>query len=283
MLKDKISVIIPCYNNKSTIIETIKSVQNQTYKNFEIIVIDDGSTENIYTIIEPFLKNSNISFYSQQNKGVSSARNTGASFASGKYLLFLDADDLIEETYIEKAIIEIEKDFKVKLVYPKCRFIGRKNESWVLPSYENFKNFLIGNCIIVSSVIRKEDFDKTNGFDESLTFYEDWDLWISILKEGGTVKQLNEELFFYRLRDDFSSASDNHSVNMHANNRLKVYLKHYDLYTDYFGNFEHIFLHYINEIESQKTIENLSNKINRFKKTNWYKIYKIFSKKDKLR
>lgn len=279
---EKISVIIPCYNNQSTIIETINSVLNQTYSNIEIIVIDDGSTQDIHSSIKLFLQNPNFNFYKQPNKGVSSARNKGASIAIGKYLLFLDADDLIETTYIEKAIIEIEKNPEIKLVYPKCRFIGRKNESWILPNYDNFKKFLIGNCIIISSIIRKKDFDKANGFDENLTFYEDWDLWISILKNGGEVKQIDEELFFYRLREDFSSATDIQTSNMHADNRLKVYLKHYDLYTDYFGNFEHIFLHHIKEIESQKTIENLNGKINRFKKTNWYKFYKLLSKKDRL-
>lgn len=268
----KISIIIPFYNNKSTIKETLDSVINQTYTNTEIILVDDGSTEKIEEDIKPYLSEKNILYFRQNNKGVSFARNFGASISTGDYLVFLDADDLIEKTYLEKCIGEFNKNQNVKIVYSLAKIFGRDNKIWELGSFTNLKNFLIGNCIFVSAMIKKIDFENINGFDTKLDFYEDWDLWISILKDGGDVIQIQEYLFFYRTHANYSSASDKaaKSKNIHTKNRFKIYSKHYDLYEKLFTDFEDIFLTYIDYVNSihQKP-----------KKKRWYDfIKKVFPK-----
>jgi glycosyltransferase involved in cell wall biosynthesis len=254
--KDLVSIVIPCYNNVSTIVETLNSIINQTYKNIEIVIIDDGSVEDIQTKIKHFINNNSVVLKKQENKGVSAARNYGASLAKGIYLLFIDADDMILPRYIEKCVSEFDQNPALKIVYSEARFFDRENGTWNLPKYIDFKNFLIGNCIFISALIKKEDFDNADGFDTSLDFYEDWDLWISILKKGGSVYQIPEELFLYRKHNDNSSASDkaDNLKNIHSKNRLKIYNKHYDSFTEHFGDFEFIFLR---QFEIKKLLQQL--------------------------
>ncbi len=268
----KISIIIPFYNNISTIKETLDSVINQTYTNTEIILVDDGSTEKIGEVIESYILEKKIFYLRQTNKGVSVARNFGASNSTGDYLVFLDADDLIEKTYLEKCINEFDKNQDVKIVYSLAKTFGREDKNWEIGSFTNLKKLLIGNCIFVSAMIKKIDFENINGFDTKLDFYEDWDLWISILKDGGNVIQIQEYLFFYRTHADLSSVSDKatKSKKIHVQNRLKIYLKHYELYEKLFTHFEEIFLSYIDYVESLQP---------KPKKKKWYHIIKeVFPK-----
>jgi len=263
-IETKVSVIIPCYNNKATIIETLNSVFNQTYKNIEIILVDDGSTEDIENEVASHIVSNELLFFQQKNQGVSHARNFGASKSTGEYLIFLDADDIIDETYIEKCLKEFENNSNVKIVYSQAKLFGREDKIWEIDNYKNFKSFLIGNCIFVSAMLRKRDFDKVGGFDCNLNFYEDWDLWVSILKDGGEVAQIKEYLFYYRTHENLSSASDK-ALNLkkiHAFNRLKIYFKHYDAYETEFTHFEQIFLTYIDSITPKP------------KKKKWYAIFK---------
>jgi|694.fasta_scaffold05370_15 glycosyltransferase involved in cell wall biosynthesis len=245
MIKNFVSIIIPFYNNHDTINETLTSAFSQSHPNIEVILIDDGS-------IIPYkktLENQNFKHFRQENKGVSAARNHGAKMASGEYLLFLDADDLIDSRYVEKCLNEFSKNKNVKIVYANAMKFGHESQPWILPDYKGFENFLIENCIYISALIKKSDFDQAQGFDENLIFYEDWDLWISILKNGGEVIKIAEPLFFYRIHAKPESASGKAIENpkIHHQNRLKVFVKHYDVYEKHIANFEHIFLFFIEQ------------------------------------
>lgn len=264
---NNVSVIVPFYNSHTTIVETLDSVYNQTYKNIEVILVDDGSKEDVLPTINKYIQNNNLIFLKQENKGVSYARNTGASIAKGDYLLFLDADDLIDKNYIKKCVDAFKENKNLKIVYSKARIFGRENKSWELPEYTTFKDFLVSNCIYISALLKRKDFEAVNGFDTELDFYEDWDLWINILKNNGEIYQIPEELFFYRKNKDLSSASDNANISRHAKNRFKLYSKHYDLYEKEYTNFEEIFLKYI-----------IAERRKRRRKKKWYKVlyYKLF-------
>ena len=261
-----VSVIIPCYNNQDTIIETLESVINQTFKKVEIILVDDGSEQDIQNKVSNFIENRKIIFFKQDNKGVSHARNYGAKHATGDFFVFLDADDILVDTYIEKCVAVFKQDSTIKIVYSQANLFGRENKKWEIPAYENLHSFLIGNCIFVTAMLKKEDFIKANGFDTELDFYEDWDLWISILKNGGNVFQIPETLFLYRTHESLTSTSDkaNNLKRIHALNRLKIYLKHYDIYEKEFEHFEEIFLTHIertHRVKKKKWYSNLKNKI----------------------
>ena len=108
-----VSIIIPYYNNEKTILETLQSVFDQTYSNTEVILVNDGSLNDIYHIVKPYIESKKLIYLSQENKGVSTARNYGAATAKGKYLLFLDADDLIDKDYVSKCVAVFQKDSEV--------------------------------------------------------------------------------------------------------------------------------------------------------------------------
>ena len=101
-MSDKITVIIPSYNSEENIIECLESIRKQSYFNYEVIIINDGSSDNSPGIIRNYIKtNQKFKLVSQENKGVSSARNLGLSLATGKYIVFIDSDDWVEDNYLE--------------------------------------------------------------------------------------------------------------------------------------------------------------------------------------
>ena len=226
-----VSIVIPCYNTAQYIIETLESVSKQTYKSIEIIAVDDGSSDDTYSIIENYKNHDErLTTYRVSNGGSSKARMVGASVAKGKYLLFLDSDDLIDPTYIEKCLDMAENGYDI--VYSKARFFGRKKGKLYLPEYQ-LLDFLCSNCIYVSALIRKDLFDEVGGFDENIMQMEDWECFINLIKHGAKVYRISEELFFYRKRDDKSSKSDSAKDNEMEKSFLSIYLKHYEFYKNH--------------------------------------------------
>lgn len=229
---DKVSIVIPYYNNENTIEDTINSIVNQTHKNLEIVIVDDGSTENSKLFLDKIAIKHTISVFPQLNSGPSIARNFGAQKSSGNYLLFLDADDKIEETYIEKCISKFNEDSTMQIVYSKARYFDYKNEDWHLPELK-FPDFLIDNCIFISALIKRETFIEIGLFDTNINFTEDWELWMRIIKKYSinSVYRIPEILFYYRKRKEKNSLTDTRDIDNSAEKcRLYIYNKHYDLY-----------------------------------------------------
>lgn len=237
-----VSVVIPCYNCETTINETIQSVLSQTYKNIEIICVNDGSTDNTLVKLQEIGANNNrITVINQENKGQSKTRNTGAIAAKGYYLFFLDADDLIAPTFFEKAVNIIENNQDVQIVYARSEFFGARTGEWKLADFE-IKSFLRDNCIPIAALIRKEEFIKADGFDESLTFFEDWELWLKIIINGGKVYRIPETLFFYRKHPEKTSLTNKawKEKTIISKNKLAIYNKHYDFYHNNLGSFDEL-------------------------------------------
>ncbi|MFV8345313.1 glycosyltransferase family 2 protein [Flavobacterium sp. ZB4P13] len=231
----KISVIIPCFNNETTILETIESVNQQEYSSIEMVIVNDGSTDRSTQVISDYIKNNNaanITLINQVNSGPSKSRNNGADKAIGKYLLFLDADDIIAPSFINKCIEHLEKDQTLNIVYTEAEYFGAKNRAWILPEFK-ISNFLESNCIPISAVIRNEVFKEVGKFDENLNYTEDWELWIRIVKEFGGVHKIPESLFFYRKRFDKSSITDDKkNWNIRDQSTLYIYNKHYAYFSE---------------------------------------------------
>jgi len=230
-----ISVIIPVYNNGETIVETLNSIINQTFKNFEIIIVNDGSTDNSTEVIHNFQKNNSgykINFITQENGGPSKARNNGVKNSNGNFIVFIDGDDKFHSTYLEKAYTEINKNNRC-IVYSNTTFFDAEEGRWNLQEY-SVENILKNNCIPIFAIHKKENFLKAGMFDENLWFGEDWDLWINIIKQTkGEVYKIDEDLFFYRKRNDKSSLSDKMNDNNTADKaRLYIFNKHYDFYLE---------------------------------------------------
>lgn len=228
-----VSVIIPCYNNESYITETIQSVLDQDYATFEILVVNDGSSDKsevvIYNIIEqhPTYK---IKYLYQDNAGPSKARNNGAKLASGKYLLFLDGDDKIHPSYLSKCLEILENNNSINIVYSDAEYFDALSGHWKLPNYD-FERLLHENSIHISAVIRTKIFNEVGGFDPNINFNEDWELWIRMTRYCNSVVKIKEPLFYYRKRANHSSLTDSHNNKIIAErSRLYIYTKHYELY-----------------------------------------------------
>jgi glycosyltransferase involved in cell wall biosynthesis len=228
----KVTIIIPCYNNASTIVQTLNSVMQQDYESIEIIIVNDGSSDNTDAVINEYMKLNkkySIVFINQKNGGPSKARNTGADKANSPYLIFLDADDLLLPSFVSKCMVKIESDPDLNIIYTKGNYFGARSGEWNLPVF-SIPVFIEANCIPVTALIRKKIFEKVGGFDEKLNYTEDWELWIKIIKEFGGVFRIDESLFLYRKRSDKSSLTDN-SKNIDEKSILYIYSKHYDFFS----------------------------------------------------
>jgi glycosyltransferase involved in cell wall biosynthesis len=200
MHKEKVSIIIPCFNHALFLEETVKSVLKSTYPNIEIVIVNDGSLDESEQVAIK-LKNHhpNIIYILQENKGPSTARNKGIEAAAGKFILPLDADDLISPDYIQKAVDIFENQQDVKLVYCEAEFFGERSGKWKLPDFSR-KLLARENMIFCSAVFRKSDWQYAGGYSEEMTWgWEDWEFWISLLKNGGEVVKLPITGFFYRV------------------------------------------------------------------------------------
>lgn len=229
----KVSIIIPCYNKAPYVAEAIESAIKQTYENIEIICVDDASTDNSADIIKGYAERyDNIKFIDfKENKGVIAARNTAIEKAIGDYILPLDADDIIADTYVEKAAKILSSRADIGIVYCKAEMFGKKNNLWKLPEYQ-FPDILYRNCIFCTALFRKSDFIKAGGYKPYMDRgCEDWDLWLSLIENGCRVYSIDEILFKYRrpneptrndivgLNDDWKEALFNHHIDSYLKDK----------------------------------------------------------------
>lgn len=269
-MSELVSIIIPYHNGQDYIEECLASVYNQSYKNIEAIAVNDGSP---HTFLEELQKDKypSLKLHLQQNQGPSVARNRGVELASGKYILFLDCDDTIEPAFVEKTLNVLKNQPEVRLCYTKGNYFEDKTGEWYLPEFD-LNNFLLCNCIPITTLFYKEDFVKSGGFDERLTFFEDWDLWMSIIEKGNKVARIDEFLFNYRIRNQKNSLTNTWANNhfVVADYKFIIYQKHYALYEKNGLDFNSL---------TNIVIER--NKYRRKYYNVWYKklIYKFFKKK----
>lgn len=195
-----VSVIVPSYNMEEYIAETLTSILNSTYENIEVVVVDDGSKDASKAIADGFAKqDSRVRVFLQPNSGVSVARNLALKHSRGEYILPVDADDKIEPTFIAEAVEVLERDVEVKAVACRCVFFGNRTGEWQLPEY-NLHKLATDNRLCASSMYRKSDAMRAGGYSEVVVAREDWEFWISMLKDGGKVVKLPTVGFCYRVR-----------------------------------------------------------------------------------
>lgn len=197
-----VSVIVPCFKQAQYLSETLDSVLAQTYLNWECIIVNDGSPDNTEEIALSFCdKDYRFKYLKQDNQGVSNSRNNGILMSSGEYILPLDADDIIDPSYIEKAEQILDKHPEIKVVYCLADKFGSANEEWYLPEYD-FRKMLFENLIFCSALFRRSDFDRSKGYDDKMVSgLEDWDFWLSLLGPEDKVHRIDEILFHYRIKD----------------------------------------------------------------------------------
>lgn len=199
---NKVSVVIPCYNAGGYLSEAVRAVLTQTFPDVEIIIVDDGSTDATTLKLLRDCSWPRTRVLHQANAGPAAARNCGVRAASGDYILPLDADDIIDPTYVTKAVAALEQRVDVGVVYCKAMRFGDEEGPWDLPGF-SVEELAIGNVVFVTALFRKTDWAAVGGFDEHLRHgLEDYDFWIKLVHRGRKVVQLDEYLFHYRVRAD---------------------------------------------------------------------------------
>jgi glycosyltransferase involved in cell wall biosynthesis len=245
-----VSIIVPCYNQGKYLSDALDSIFAQTYKEWECIIIDDGSTDDTHLIAEGYTKkDSRFKYKYQGNSGLSSARNNAIKSSTGKYILPLDADDKISPYYLAEGFEILESDNSVKLVYCKARTFGQREGNWEIPPY-SFKRLLVENLIFCSAIYKRIDFEEKGGYDENMKEgFEDWEFWISLLSETDKVVCIPKVLFYYRLKEKNRSSITTYewmrsNEEKQRNIRAVIFKKHADIYEKYFPLPDIIFDYY---------------------------------------
>ena len=261
-----VSVVMPCFNDGKYIDEAIASVLSQTYKNVEIIVIDDGSTDQLTKTLLANKKWPKTKIIHIPHSGPSFARNIGIQESCGQYILPLDSDDKIKPTYIEKALRILETQPNVGIVYCQAEFFGKRTGKWRLPEY-SLARMLLENIIFVCALFRKEDWQKVGGFKpEFVDGMEDYDFWLSIIELGREVVQLPELLFLYRIKENSRTKQFIATQKKLIDSYDRIYCNHPKLFSENIDLFVHVLRKaLLDQIEWSKKYRGIIEKLGQIK------------------
>ena len=205
----RVSVIIPAYNRAHLIGETLESVLNQTFKDLEVIIVDDGSTDDTKSVVSRY--NGPIKYIYQSNQGLPGARNTGISAANGEYIAFTDSDDLWISDKLQRQVDLLDAEPQVGMVYCGYQFVGASCEYLPLPEIYRLHPLQRG-CILrdlfrfdfipsTTVMVRRRCLDETGPFDTTLNLAsEDWDLWLRFAKRY-EISYVDKTLALIRVHD----------------------------------------------------------------------------------
>lgn len=195
-----VSVIIPCYNQGKYLDESVQSVLKSSYENFEVIIVNDGSTDDFTNNLLAHYNKPKCTVITTPNNGLAEARNIGIRIARGFYILPLDADDRISPHYIEEAVQIMENEKGIGIVYSRVKNFGIKNGEWKLPDY-SLQRMLCGNIIFCSAFFKKSDWEKVGGYKKEMKYgCQDWEFWLSLIEIGVSVYKIPRIHFYYRIR-----------------------------------------------------------------------------------
>jgi teichuronic acid biosynthesis glycosyltransferase TuaG len=218
MRHELISIIMPAYNCENYIEESIASVINQTYRNWELIVIDDGSTDNTVDFIKTMANvEERIKFFeNNQNQGVSATRNRGIALAAGKWIAFLDSDDMWDKSKLEKQLFYADKH-NAEFVFTGSSFVNERGNFYQgifkVPEKVNYKRLRTHNVISCSSVLIKKSFFENIKMEKD-EMHEDYAVWLRVLKTGIQAFGINEPLLIYRISPNSKSGKKIKTIKM---------------------------------------------------------------------
>ncbi|WP_082127367.1 glycosyltransferase [Calothrix sp. 336/3] len=207
----KISVIIPAYNSEKTILETIKSVLGQTFIDFEIIIVDDGSTDATLTSISQF-NDERIKVFTQRHQGANVCRNFGLSCANGEFVSFLDADDVWTHNKLSSQLKALQENLQASVAYSWTDYID-ENGNFLLSGTHITANGRVYEKLLVSNflengsnpLIRKSAIIELGGFDEKLNAAQDWDMWLRLSNKFEFVAVPKVQILYRKSRNSLSS------------------------------------------------------------------------------
>ena len=227
-----VSVIVPCYNHAQYLPETLQSVLDQKFQDWECIVVNDGSPDNTEEVAQAWCKkDARFKYLKKENGGLSDTRNYGINHAIGELILPLDADDKISPEYLEEAVRTFREQPDVKVVYSNRILFGTRNEKQTPPPFR-FEDMLTENRIPPAGIYRKADYLKTPGYNKNMVKgLEDWDFWLSLIQPTDKVIKLDGYHFLYRTKD----VSMLTSITKEQNEQLllQIFKNHVPLFLEY--------------------------------------------------
>ena len=228
----KVSIIIPCYNQAQYLPDAVESVVNQTYKDWECIIVNDGSPDNTSKAARKLMAkyhDRRIIFLEKENGGLADARNFGIKNSHGKYILPLDADDKIHPEILQKTVTLLETHPEVAIAYTDPLHFGKVNGPGRLTEWD-FNVLLYYNPLLYCSLYRREVWESVGGYNAKLVRgYVDWDFWIACGEKGFQGKRIPEPLFTHRVKD---SSMLTNAVEHAADLKAQIVLNHPTLYGD---------------------------------------------------
>ena len=258
-----VSVIIPCFNHGKYLMECIDSVKNQTYSNIEIIVVNDGSTDDLTNKLLGSLSDQQIKVINKQNEGLAAARNTGINKCSGTIILPLDSDDRIGKFYVEKAVNILSLDTNIGLVFCKGQYFGLQDHA-MDSYYDSFKSELLYNGIFCSALFRKEDYEYVGKYNVNMrNGYEDWDFWQRLISYKKKVVQMPDTMFYYRK----VSGSMLDQLNLNSEMKLRMentlFKNNIDIYLNEWGSMIEVLRKYEILLNSNDSIQEAVKRVHK--------------------
>jgi glycosyltransferase involved in cell wall biosynthesis len=225
-----ISVIIPCYNDGAYLHEAIASIRKQYYPAYEIIVVNDGSTDPATLKVLDDVVAPDVQVLHKENGRMASARNYGIKHARGRIIAALDSDDYFGEGFFNKAMAILNTRQEIGVVTSYIQLFGAENKVGK-PRGGTSVNFLFGNQCPACAIYRIECWEQIGGFDETMKMgYEDWEFYIRVTRQGWEIEVIPERLLFYRrtVKSTYTNDTTPHKV------ALVNYIvdKHQDWYLD---------------------------------------------------
>jgi glycosyltransferase involved in cell wall biosynthesis len=261
----KLSLIIPCYNSEKTLGDTLKSVLKQDFQNWEVLIVNDGSTDNTEEIALKFVdKDKRFKYFSKPNEGLGKTRNFGIDRAKGVYILPLDSDNLVEPDFALKAIEILDSNNEIGVVHGHAEYFGERSGVWNIDEFDLVK-ILIDNYIDACAIFRKELWSKIGGYDEEIPYqgHEDWDLWIAFGAINVNFHHLNQLTFKYFVSNKSMIHSfTNQMVDSNKDYLVKKHSKlYYKLYMENFTLLERTRKDYAIKLKSEKFVINSLTKM----------------------
>ncbi len=268
----QISIIVPCYRQAHFLDTSLQSVMDQSFENWECIIVNDGSPDDTASAAQKWcLKDARFKYIEKENGGLSSARNAGISIAKGIYILPLDADDLLHPEFLKETESVLSSNDHIAIVGCYSAFFKKEISNVVMthqPKGTNYRYLLYVNQLVATSLYRKKSWVEVGGYDESMKDgFEDWDFWLSITKRGYDYYVIPKALFYYRKASQ-SMLVD--TIKTKAE-KVKEYLmhKHREIYIEDFDNCVTVFTHHL--VTSRTKEQRLQNSLE-------YKLGKLIMK-----
>lgn len=247
----EISIIIPCFNHGLYLREAVNSIIGLEKIQYEIIIVNDGSTDSFTIQVLKELENDGYNVIHQPNLGLGAARNAGIKHAQGKYILPLDSDNKIKHEYLIESKKYLDSG-AADIVYGRPEFFGDIVDARLFKT-ENFdiSKILYYNYIDACAVYRKSVWEKNEGYETEIPYqgHEDWEFWINAYKNKFKFLFLDKPLFLYRIRKDSMIVLSSKETNIKLNH-LFIINKHFDVYCQVYNDLRYFKSRYLRDMET---------------------------------